>query len=124
MLLIASIFCVVVAAVAFVYSAQFARRGQTGLSIFLMLAGSSTPPVAGLLVTVTSLMGAFGRTAEADPSTKSTMLAEGISGAMNSTALGLLFGLLLALSGTAMLVIIANQRKTAPATDSLQSTAE
>lgn len=46
-------------------------------------------PVLGLTVTVFFLRGAFRVTADADPSQKARLLAEGISEAMNGTACGL-----------------------------------
>ncbi len=46
-------------------------------------------PVLGLLSTVLFLRGAFRDTASVDPSEKARFLAEGISDAMNGTALGL-----------------------------------
>lgn len=45
--------------------------------------------LCGLLGTVTGLIGAFGAVANADASSKATMLAKGISEAMNCTAFGL-----------------------------------
>ena len=46
--------------------------------------------LSGLLGTVTGLIAAFGAVANADASSKATMLAKGISEAMNCTAFGLL----------------------------------
>jgi biopolymer transport protein ExbB/TolQ len=45
--------------------------------------------LSGLLGTVTGLIAAFGAVANADASSKATMLAKGISEAMNCTAFGL-----------------------------------
>ena len=46
-------------------------------------------PVLGILGTVIGLKHAFNSVAAVDPATKSQMLAEGISEAMNATAFGL-----------------------------------
>lgn len=46
-------------------------------------------PVLGILGTVIGLKRAFSAAAAADPATKSQMLAEGISEAMNATAFGI-----------------------------------
>jgi hypothetical protein len=45
--------------------------------------------LGGILGTVLGLMGSFGGIAPVDPSMKATVLAEGISAAMNSTAFAL-----------------------------------
>lgn len=58
--------------------------------------------LSGLLGTVTGLIRAFGAVANADPSTKATLLAKGISEAMNCTAFGLLAAIV-ALIGFALL---------------------
>lgn len=58
--------------------------------------------LSGLLGTVTGLIVAFGAVANADASSKATMLAKGISEAMNCTAFGL-FAAILALLGFAVL---------------------
>jgi biopolymer transport protein ExbB/TolQ len=58
--------------------------------------------LSGLLGTVTGLIAAFGAVANADASSKATMLAKGISEAMNCTAFGLLAAIV-ALLGFAML---------------------
>ena len=58
--------------------------------------------LSGLLGTVTGLIVAFGAVANADASSKATMLAKGISEAMNCTAFGL-FAAILALLGLAVL---------------------
>jgi biopolymer transport protein ExbB len=58
--------------------------------------------LSGLLGTVTGLIGAFGAVANADPSSKATLLAKGISEAMNCTAFGLLAAIV-ALIGYAVL---------------------
>jgi biopolymer transport protein ExbB/TolQ len=58
--------------------------------------------LSGLLGTVTGLIAAFGAVANADASSKATMLAAGISEAMNCTAFGL-FAAILALLGFAVL---------------------
>ena len=58
--------------------------------------------LSGLLGTVTGLIIAFGAVANADASSKATMLAKGISEAMNCTAFGLLAAIL-ALLGFAVL---------------------
>jgi biopolymer transport protein ExbB/TolQ len=58
--------------------------------------------LSGLLGTVTGLIAAFGAVANADASSKATMLAKGISEAMNCTAFGLLAAIL-ALIGFALL---------------------
>lgn len=58
--------------------------------------------LSGLLGTVTGLIIAFGAVANADASSKATMLAKGISEAMNCTAFGL-FAAILALLGFAVL---------------------
>ncbi len=58
--------------------------------------------LSGLLGTVTGLIGAFGAVANADPSSKATLLAKGISEAMNCTAFGLLAAIV-ALIGFAVL---------------------
>ena len=50
--------------------------------------------LCGLLGTVTGLIAAFGAVANADASSKATMLAKGISEAMNCTAFGLLTGII------------------------------
>jgi biopolymer transport protein ExbB len=55
-----------------------------------------------LLGTVTGLITAFGAVANADASSKATMLAKGISEAMNCTAFGLLAAIV-ALIGYALL---------------------
>jgi biopolymer transport protein ExbB/TolQ len=47
----------------------------------------------GLLGTITGLMSAFNALAAADPAQKATLLALGISQAMNTTALGIMVGL-------------------------------
>jgi len=57
--------------------------------------------LCGLLGTVTGLIGAFGAVANADAASKATMLAKGISEAMNCTAFGLLAAIL-ALIGFAL----------------------
>jgi biopolymer transport protein ExbB/TolQ len=46
-------------------------------------------PVIGLLLTVVGLMHSFAGVAAVDPSMKATLLAKGISEAMNATAFGL-----------------------------------
>lgn len=58
--------------------------------------------LSGLLGTVSGLISAFGAVANADASSKATMLAKGISEAMNCTAFGLLAAIL-ALIGFALL---------------------
>jgi len=58
--------------------------------------------LSGLLGTVTGLITAFAAVANADASSKATMLAKGISEAMNCTAFGL-FAAILALLGFAVL---------------------
>jgi biopolymer transport protein ExbB/TolQ len=58
--------------------------------------------LCGLLGTVTGLIVAFGAVANADASSKATMLAKGISEAMNCTAFGLIAAIL-ALIGFAVL---------------------
>lgn len=58
--------------------------------------------LSGLFGTVVGLIGAFGAVANADSSTKATLLAKGISEAMNCTAFGLLAALI-ALIGFAVL---------------------
>lgn len=58
--------------------------------------------LSGLLGTVTGLIAAFGAVANADASSKATMLAKGISEAMNCTAFGLLAAIM-ALLGFAVL---------------------
>jgi biopolymer transport protein ExbB/TolQ len=58
--------------------------------------------LSGLLGTVTGLIAAFGAVANADASSKATMLAKGISEAMNCTAFGLLAAIM-ALMGFAVL---------------------
>lgn len=58
--------------------------------------------LSGLLGTVTGLISAFGAVANADASSKATMLAKGISEAMNCTAFGLMAAIL-ALIGFAAL---------------------
>lgn len=58
--------------------------------------------LSGLLGTVTGLIAAFGAVANADASSKATMLAAGISEAMNCTAFGL-FAAIIALLGFAVL---------------------
>ncbi len=52
-----------------------------------MLANLST--LAGLLGTITGMIKSFGAAANADPTRKATLLAEGISEAMNCTAFGI-----------------------------------
>ncbi len=58
--------------------------------------------LSGLLGTVSGLISAFGAVANADASSKATMLAKGISEAMNCTAFGLIAAII-ALLGFAML---------------------
>jgi biopolymer transport protein ExbB/TolQ len=58
--------------------------------------------LSGLLGTVTGLIMAFGAVANADASSKATMLAKGISEAMNCTAFGLMAAIV-ALLGFALL---------------------
>lgn len=58
--------------------------------------------LSGLFGTVTGLIVAFGAVAGADPSSKATMLAKGISEAMNCTAFGLISAII-ALMGFAAL---------------------
>lgn len=58
--------------------------------------------LSGLLGTVTGLISAFGAVANADAASKATMLAKGISEAMNCTAFGLLAAIV-ALIGYALL---------------------
>jgi biopolymer transport protein ExbB/TolQ len=58
--------------------------------------------LSGLLGTVTGLIAAFGAVANADAASRATMLARGISEAMNCTAFGLLAALI-ALIGFALL---------------------
>jgi biopolymer transport protein ExbB/TolQ len=58
--------------------------------------------LSGLFGTVTGLIGAFGAVANADPASRATMLARGISEAMNCTAFGLLAAII-ALIGFAVL---------------------
>jgi biopolymer transport protein ExbB/TolQ len=58
--------------------------------------------LSGLLGTVTGLISAFGAVANADAASRATMLARGISEAMNCTAFGLIVALL-ALIGFAVL---------------------
>jgi biopolymer transport protein ExbB/TolQ len=65
-----------------------------------MLANLAT--LFGLFGTITGMITSFGAAANADPSTKSTKLAEGISEAMNCTAFGIGVALI-ALMGFAML---------------------
>lgn len=62
-----------------------------------MLAGASLgllAPTAGLLVTSLRVSQAFGHVAGVDPSMKASVLAKGISDAMNWTIAGIAFGLL------------------------------
>lgn len=58
--------------------------------------------LSGLLGTVSGLISAFGAVANADAASKATMLAKGISEAMNCTAFGL-FAAIIALIGFALL---------------------
>jgi biopolymer transport protein ExbB/TolQ len=58
--------------------------------------------LSGLLGTVTGLIAAFGAVANADAASRATMLAAGISEAMNCTAFGLLAAII-ALIGFAVL---------------------
>ena len=58
----------------------------------LAIAGSGT------LLTVVALMGAFAAVEHADPASKSRLLAQGISEAMNWTAYGVVFGFVFGLS--------------------------
>jgi biopolymer transport protein ExbB/TolQ len=58
--------------------------------------------LSGLLGTVTGLIAAFGAVANADAASRATMLARGISEAMNCTAFGLLAAII-ALVGFAVL---------------------
>jgi biopolymer transport protein ExbB/TolQ len=58
--------------------------------------------LSGLLGTVSGLIGAFGAVANADASSKATMLAKGISEAMNCTAFGLMAAIV-ALIGFALI---------------------
>ncbi len=58
--------------------------------------------LSGLLGTVSGLITAFGAVANADPASKATLLAKGISEAMNCTAFGLLAAIV-ALIGFAIL---------------------
>jgi len=58
--------------------------------------------LSGLLGTVTGLIRAFGAVANADPTSRATMLAKGISEAMNCTAFGLTAAII-ALVGFALL---------------------
>lgn len=72
-----------------------ARTGYLALTANLAM-------LSGLLGTVTGLIAAFGAVANADASSKATMLAKGISEAMNCTAFGLLAAII-ALMGFALL---------------------
>ena len=65
-----------------------------------MLANMAT--LFGLFGTITGMIKSFGGAANADPSTKSTLLAEGIAEAMNCTAWGIATALI-ALMGYAVL---------------------
>jgi len=56
---------------------------------FLAMLGNSST-LLGLLGTITGLITSFAGVAAADPATKATMLANGISEAMNCTAFGLI----------------------------------
>jgi biopolymer transport protein ExbB/TolQ len=56
-------------------------------SYLAMLANLAT--LAGLLGTITGMIKSFGAAANADPTRKATLLAEGISEAMNCTAFGI-----------------------------------
>jgi biopolymer transport protein ExbB/TolQ len=68
-------------------------------SIFAM---SSTATMLGLLGTIFGLIEAFDAVAHAAPEQKSAMLASGIAMAMNTTG----FGLIMAIPGTVLTVII------------------
>jgi biopolymer transport protein ExbB/TolQ len=70
-----------------------AFRPEARLMI-LAIIGAAVSFTAGLLATVLGLIHAFAAVAGADPSTKATLLAMGISEAMNCTAFSL-SGLLL-----------------------------
>jgi len=63
---------------------------------------SNLAMLSGLFGTVTGLITAFAAVANADPSSKATMLAKGISEAMNCTAFGL-FSAIIALLGYSFL---------------------
>ena len=63
------------------------------LAVRSLLLGVFLPPV-GILATASGLHRAFGAVAGADPSTKATLLAQGIAEAMNATAFSLAAALL------------------------------
>ncbi|MBL8027985.1 MAG: MotA/TolQ/ExbB proton channel family protein [Fibrobacteres bacterium] len=66
-------------------------RIQKRIHYLGLLANVAT--LLGLLGTITGLMSAFNALAAADPAQKATLLALGISQAMNTTALGLIVGI-------------------------------
>jgi biopolymer transport protein ExbB/TolQ len=66
-------------------------RIQKRIHYLGLLANVAT--LLGLLGTITGLMSAFNALAAADPAQKATMLALGISQAMNTTALGIMVGI-------------------------------
>jgi biopolymer transport protein ExbB/TolQ len=66
-------------------------RIQKRIHYLGLLANVAT--LLGLLGTITGLMSAFNALAAADPAQKATLLALGISQAMNTTALGIMVGL-------------------------------
>jgi biopolymer transport protein ExbB/TolQ len=68
-------------------------RLEKRLSYIALFANIST--LLGLLGTIIGLIGSFSAVAAADPSEKARLLAEGISKAMNTTALGLVSAIIL-----------------------------
>jgi hypothetical protein len=75
---------------------QHVRLRGGGMLVGLWI-GTCSILLLGLVGTIAGLMGAFESVSSADPSQRAFMLAEGISEAMNCTALGLaLFAIFLA----------------------------
>jgi biopolymer transport protein ExbB/TolQ len=68
-------------------------------------------PVVGLLSTVLFLRGAFHANASVPPSDKARVLADGISGAMNGTALGLGVSLIAVVFAVVFAVRLIRERR-------------
>ncbi len=83
------------------------RRGWKGLAVVggFLTGMAVLLPVTGLLLTVVGLARSFDATGNADPATKSQVLADGIAGAMNATAFGIAGAIVAAILGVPALTV-------------------
>ena len=79
------------------------RKFETRIGFLSMLANVGT--LLGLLGTIIGLIKAFSAVGNVDPATKATMLSQGISMAMNTTA----YGLIMAIPALIMFSVLQNR---------------